>query len=113
MTIDTVSLVAYGQRINRGITMFNFFKKPAPIAAPMPNDMPLHAGFRVVQYMDRFSITKTYPTLKAAQIGVARMHEDSRKWIDGLAARGVVSSVNRRWTIQNLENGRFCEMRAA
>lgn len=83
----------------------SMFQTSVPVA-PMPNDMPDHKGFRVSVYIGAMSHVTTFRTLKAAQAAVMRSKRDAAAWDSRV--RSNYGPTRRKWTIQNLENGRFC-----
>jgi len=86
--------------------MFNIFARAAkPAAAAFVCDMPAHKGFRAAATLPSgFELSKTFPTLKEAQIWIMRNRALARKTA---AAFGRRNPAPRAYTIRNLESGKF------
>ena len=86
--------------------MFNIFNRPAkPAAAAFVFDIPAHKGFRAAATSPSgFELSKTFPTLKEAQVWIMRNRAIARKTA---AAFGRRNPAPRSYTIRNLESGKF------
>lgn len=84
--------------------------KVAPETEPMPDDMPDHKGFRVVVYIHNMPpCVTTFKTLKAAQVAIMRSKQDALRYDEIMRShRAGYKILTRKWTIQNLESGKFC-----
>lgn len=92
--------------------MFNLFARAAkPAAAAFVFDIPAHKGFfAAVTLPSGFQLSKTFPTLKEAQIWIMRNRALARKTA---AAFGRRNPAPRSYTIRNLESGKFAPYRLA
>ena len=88
--------------------MFNIFTRAASFSPPKNSftcDMPAHKGFRAAATLPSgFELSKTFPTLKEAQIWIMRNRAIARKTA---AAFGRRNPAPRAYTIRNLESGKF------
>lgn len=93
--------------------MFNFFRrKPAPQPAAIIDDIPDHKGFEAtvaIVGLDTLAASGTFKTLAEARAWMDERRAFVTEWNAGLRAKGVESlpASARRFTIRNLETGRF------
>jgi hypothetical protein len=85
--------------------MLKIFARAAKPAADFVFDIPTHKGFRAAATLPSgFELSKTFPTLKEAQIWIMRNRALARKTA---AAFGRRNPAPRAYTIRNLESGKF------
>lgn len=86
--------------------MFNLFARAAkPAAAAFVFDIPAHKGFfAAVTLPSGFQLSKTFPTLKEAQIWTMRQRALATKIAKAFGRR---DPARRAYTIRNLETGKF------
>ena len=88
--------------------MFEFlFSRKTTRAAPVVCGIPAHKGFEAVARLPLGHVQRrTFPTLLAAQVWVHSYDAAAR-----IYRRNSVLNGARRYTVRNLETGKFCPWR--